>query len=196
MSVRVASCILISVVVTCIGHQPNRVNAVASNVAVPQPVRGAETAESAATVMVRAYAEMDFKLFMQSRALFECEDSQRGGPNRYAESLHRTKFSNRDHAQTVYELPTRLNAATARTVAAHTPTLAFIDAALFSDHVPHQRHRFVDVAIKGYDKTSYQCRIVVIEFSGRWYAVPRCYSSRRIYELADALSSSDIATPK
>ena len=191
-----SSCILVAVVVICIGRQSDRVNAGPSNLAVLQPVRGAETAESAATAMVRAYADKDFELFMQTRALFECEDMDRGGPNRYAESLHLTKFTSRDHAHTVYSLPTRLNAETTRTIVTHRPKLEFADAAMFSDKVPQHRHVFVDVAIEDHQKVRYQSRVVVIELSNKWYAVPRCYSSRRVYELADATSPTAPAIAK
>ena len=189
-----AAYIMFVVLASCISRQANGVESGRADLQPAQPLRGAETAESAAILMVRAYADKDYELFMKTRALFECEDESRGGPNRYADSLHFTRFTNRKHSHTVYDVPARLNSGSARTIAKQRPKLEFVDAAMFSDTVPNKQHMFVDVAIEDHNEVSYRTRIVVIEYSNRWYAIPRCYPSRDIYALADAVTSTAPAT--
>lgn len=157
-----------------------------------QVVRGHESAELAATEIICAICQEDFQRFNQARALFECEDIRRGGPNRYAHALHFTEYRGPNGNFTVFELPSRLVAATARAVPVKTPKLEFIDAATFSDKVPQQEYRVMDVSIESRDGVSYRSRVVVVRFNARWYAVPRCLNSNRIYELADQEFASNL----
>ncbi len=46
----------------------------------------------------------------------------------------------------------------------------------------------VDITAKDYKDVPYQGRIVAAAIDDRWYALPRCRSSRSFYEAADRMT--------
>jgi hypothetical protein len=153
---------------------------------------GCETPEAAAVEMFLACSMRSPKLFIQTRLLGVCD-----GPiatlNKYAECLHTTEYSNGETAFTVYDLPKQMKKETARAVAGQAFDTDDKDVAhllMFAGISSYYGKQFMcfDVAADNYDGIEYRTRIVVAMLNDRWYAVPRCRSSKAFYEIADAMS--------
>lgn len=152
---------------------------------------GAATPEAAAESMFRAYALRSPKDFTQHLLLGVCD-----GPiatlQKFAESLHATQFTHGDESFTVYDLPRPIDRKQPmRTVASaefdrKDKQVAALELQAASTYYG-KTFRSVDVVGTSYDGREYQTRIVVAQVSGRWYAMPRCYSARAFYAIADAM---------
>lgn len=153
---------------------------------------GCETPEAAAVEMFRACTMRSPRLFIQTRLLGVC-DGPIGTLNKYAECLHTTEYSNGEAAFTVYDLPKQMKKETARVIAGQTFDTDDKDVANLlrlegvSSYYGKQFMCF-EVAANNYDRLEYRSRIVVAMLNDRWYAVPRCRSSKAFYEIVDTMS--------
>lgn len=156
------------------------------------PSAGAASAEEAATSHFRACITRSPQLFSQNLLLGVC-DGPLATINKYAECLHVTTFSNGYDALTVYDLPFRLlQEDTIRAVATQAFDTEDEDVSKllrFAGVTSYYGQDFtcVDVAAEDPNGVEYRTRIVVGRVGERWYAMPRCTSSREFYEIADAM---------
>ncbi len=153
---------------------------------------GAASPEDAAMSHIRACMTRSPRLFSQNLLLGVCDGSI-STLNKYAECLHVTTFDNGEDAFTVYDLPARLQDETVRTVAAGAFDTEDEDVAhflMFAGAMSYygEEFRCVEVSVDDADGVQYRSRVVVGLVSDRWYAIPRCRSSHKFYEFADAMS--------
>jgi len=155
---------------------------------------GATRPEDAATAMFHGSAGESPRHFVRHLLLGVCD-----GPiatlRKFAESLHRTKFSHGEASFTVYDLPNRIDAKRPiRVIAsdAFDSSDKQVAALQFQMASTYYGETFmtVDVAGEAYDGREYQTRIVVAQVGDRWFAIPRCRSSKSFYEIADAMRLS------
>lgn len=150
--------------------------------------KGFVTPEEAAFTMFRACAKRSHRLFVQSRLLGVCE-GENDWPNRYAASLHLTTFRNGTNAFTMYDLPKRMKEEAARVVAGDAfsaADVAKLQPQFLSTYYGQDLHCF-EVKALNYDGLEYTTRIVVSKKENRWYAIPRCRSSKDFYKVADGM---------
>lgn len=153
---------------------------------------GAASPEDAAMSHFRACMTRSPELFSQNLLLGVC-DGPIGTINAYAECLHGTTFSNGLDALTVYDLPFRhLQEETVRAVesqAFDTEDEEVASLLRFSGVSTYYGEEFlcVEVSADDSDGVGYRSRIVVARVDERWYAMPRCRSSRDFYQIADAM---------
>ena len=160
---------------------------------------GATNPEDAAKAMFRSCAMNSPRDFVQHLLLGTCDGSI-GTLQKFAECLHSTKFKTGEESYAVYDLPVRKNGGlkkdTIRVVASDEfPTDEKVAAVISSEAVHSyygEKFRFLDVVADGSDGREYRSRVVVAVISNRWYAVPRCRSSKPFYEIADAMQ---VTTP-
>ncbi len=151
-------------------------------------VDGFETPEAAATNMFRACVSRSPKLFTQVRLIGVCD-----GPihtlNKYAECLHTTTYSNGKNAVTIYDLRKQMKDETIRVTTSQAFTDDEVDSLSFQFVSTYYGEQFIcyEVAAVNYDGLEYRTRIVAAKLSDRWYAIPRCRSSKSFYEIADAM---------
>ncbi len=151
---------------------------------------GAATPEDAAKRFFAACAARSPKRFSQVLLLGVC-DGPVGTLNKYAECLHKTKFSDGKNAVTVYELPKSIREETARVVAlqpfdSEDEDVAALQFQMMSTYYG-EKFICVDIAADSYDELEYRNRIVVAMVNDRWYAIPRCRSSISFYQIADLM---------
>ncbi len=163
---------------------------------------GATSPEDAATTLFRGCAAKSPKHFVRHLLLGVCD-----GPintlQKFAECLHRTKFSHGEDSYTVYDLPKGIDAKKPIRVIASDDLFSQgkqVAALRFQMMSTYYGEKFmcVDVAAKGYDGLEYQTRIVVAQVDDRWYSIPRCRSAMSFYEIADAmrLTTPDLEAAK
>ncbi|HEV7280136.1 MAG TPA: hypothetical protein VGN57_07990 [Pirellulaceae bacterium] len=152
---------------------------------------GADSSEAAATTLFRACAMRSPAHFVQHLNLGVCD-----GPidtlQTFAEFLHTAEFRHGEDSFTVYDLPRQINSKQPNSAIA---TQEFdrgdkqVAALQFQAVSTHYGEKFesVDVVGKSYDGLEYRMRIVTALVRGRWYAIPRCRSSKSFYEIADAM---------
>ena len=156
---------------------------------------GALSPEDAATSLYYACCMKSPRHFVRNLALGVC-DGPIGTLNKYAELLHTMTFSDGTNSFTVYELPMRMKRETIRLVASRRfseESVSSLRPEFVSSYYCSGPIMCVEVVADNYDGGEYRTRIVVTENSGRWYAIPRCRSSKRFYQIADAmpLAASD-----
>jgi hypothetical protein len=155
---------------------------------------GAASPEDAAEAMFRACATRSPAHFVQHLLLGVCD-----GPiatlNKYAECLHSTRFRHGEDSLTFYDFAfnKRINpkkpfrAIATQDFDRESKEVAKLKFQMVSTYYG-ERFKSVDVAAESYDGLEYQTRIVVARVRNRWYAMPRCGSSKSFYEIADAMS--------
>lgn len=157
---------------------------------------GAGSPEEAATVLFYGCAAKSPRHFVQHLLLGVCD-----GPiatlQKFAECLHKTKFSHDEDVFSVYDLPKSINVKKgARVVAiqAFDPEDKQVAALQFEMLSTYYGKHFMcaDVVGEGYDGREYRTRIVVAQLHGVWYAMPRCRSSKSFYNIADAMRLTSV----
>lgn len=152
--------------------------------------KGAATPEVAATSLFRGTATRSPRHFSQHLLLGVCD-----GPvstlNKYAEALHTTAYSDGEHALTVYELPKMMKRETERVVAiqefdSEDKDVVALQSQMMSTYYGEE-FKCVEVAAEDYNGREYRARVVVAMVNDRWYAMPRCRSSKSFYQIADAM---------
>lgn len=150
----------------------------------------AATPEAAATALFRACATKSPRHFVQHLLLGVCD-----GPvntlNKYAESLHTTTYSNGEDTFTVYDLPKLMKKDTERAVVSQEfdsedEDVVALERQMMSTYYG-RKFQCVEVAGEDYDGREYRSRVVVAMIKDRWYAMPRCRSSKSFYQIADAM---------
>jgi hypothetical protein len=161
-------------------------------------LEGATNHEDAAKAMFRSVAMRSIKDFVQHLALGTC-DGPVGTIQKFAECLHTTMFDSGEganaEAYTVYNLLAAkdggLKNDTIRVVASgEFPTNEKVASVIRDGSVSSyygEKFLAVDVAADGFDGREYRSRVVVAVIKNRWYAVPRCRSSKAFYDIADAM---------
>jgi hypothetical protein len=158
---------------------------------------GAASPEEAAMSHIRACMLQSPRLFSENLLLGVCDGSV-GTINAYAECLHVTTFDNGADAFTIYDLPFRLlQEDSVRAVAAQafdTEDEDVADLLRFAGVTSYygEEFRCVDVSAEDSDGVEYRSRVIVALVNDRWYAMPRGTSSRDFYEIADAMSLTDL----
>ena len=188
------ACTLIAVgVVAMISYTVNSQAAISNRSLAPFEFdrEGATNPEDAATTLFRGCASESPKHFVRHLLLGVCD-----GPidtlQKFAESLHGTKFSHGEDSFTVYDLPKGINTNKPIHVIARDAfdsedkQVAALQFQMLSTYYG-EKFMCVDVAAEGYDGLEYQARIVVAQVQDRWYAIPRCRSAKSFYEIADAM---------
>ena len=163
---------------------------------------GATSPETAAQAMFLGVATASPRDFGQHVLLGVC-NNEVSVLNRYAESLHVTRFSNNAGAFTYYDLRDQRDASGRLRIINREKPIRVIASASFDSTDPRVKaldleaagtyagERFVgvDVAGMGYDDgLEYQSRVVVAQVGSVWYAMPRCASSKNFYAIADAMN--------
>lgn len=160
----------------------------------------AASPEVAASVLFEGLSRESPRHFVQHLLVGVCDNSI-DTLQKFAESLHRTKFTHDGESFTFYELRDQrrgINRKKAVRVVAIAPFDADdeqVAALRFEMISTYYGERFVavDVAAEGYDELEYQTRIVAAEVDGGWYAIPRCRSARSFYKIADAMQLAPVA---
>ena len=152
---------------------------------------GAISPELAATALFRGCAARSPHHFVQHLLLGVCD-----GPistlQKFAECQHVTRFTHGDDSYTVYDLPKGINLKKpVRVVASEAfdpadKRVAALQFQMLSTYYG-ESFRSVDVVGEDYDGLEYSTRIVVAKVKDRWFAIPRCRSSKSFYEIADSM---------
>ena len=131
--------------------------------------------------------------------------------NRYAESLHLTRFSHNAEALTFFDLRDQRDDSGRLRLINREKHIRVIASASFDPADPrvaaleleatgtYAGERFVSVDVAGmgyYDDLEYRSRVVVAQIGNGWYAMPRCGSSKNFYEIADAMQLTPTEAPK
>jgi hypothetical protein len=154
----------------------------------------AASPEAAARALFRGISDESPKYFVQHLLLGVCDGSI-DTLQKFAESLHKTEFTHDGDSFSFYDLRD-LRKGIDREKPIRVVAYALFDiedeqvAALkFQGLSTYYGEQFasVDVAAEGYDGREYQTRIVVAQVGDGWYAMPRCRSAQRFYEIADAM---------
>jgi len=156
--------------------------------------QAAATPELAARSLFRGVATESPSDFVQHLLLGVCDGSI-DTLQKFAESLHTTKFHHDGDSFTFYELrelrrsiiwkkPVRIVA-----TAPFEPEDEKVRALELEMLSTYWGKRFmsVDVAGEGYDGREYRTRVVVAQGDAGWYAMPRCRSAQNFYKIADAM---------
>ncbi len=170
----------------------------------------ATSPEIAAQAMFRGVATASPREFGKHLLLGAC-NNEVDVLNRYAESLHLTRFSINAEALTFYDLlDQRDDSGRLRLINREKP-IRVIASAAFDSADPRVKaldlevgttyagERFVSVDVAGmghYDGLEYRTRVVVAKIGSGWYALPRCRSSKNFYEIADAMQLTPAEAPQ
>lgn len=161
----------------------------------------AASPETAAQAMFRGVATPSLREFGKHLLLGVC-NNEFDVVDRYAESLHLTRFSNDAEAITFYDLrDQRDDSGRQRLINREKPirvvaTAAFdstdprVKALALEQGTTYAGKHFISVDVAGmgyYDGLEYRTRVVVAQVGSGWYAMPRCGSSKSFYEVADAM---------
>lgn len=144
--------------------------------------------------MFRACALESPRDFVQHLLLGVC-DNEVDTLQKFAECLHTARFHTGGESFTLYDSPARVNSKKPIRVIAAAPfdtedkKVAAPRLQMMSTYYG-EKLMAVDVGGEGYDGCEYRMRIVVAQLAGRWYALPRCRSSKAFYEIADAMEIS------
>lgn len=154
----------------------------------------AATPEDAAKVMFRGVASESPSHFVQHLLIGVCD-----GPidtlQKFAESMHETRFNRENESFSFYELrdlrkgidyKAKVRASGTKHFNPDDATVAALQTQMLSTYYGESFAK-VDVAANGYDGREYQTRIVVAKIGGRWFAMPRCRSASSFYKIADAM---------
>ncbi|MGC1276043.1 MAG: hypothetical protein WBC44_20255 [Planctomycetaceae bacterium] len=196
----IIACTLVAVgVVTTISFGVN------SQAATPDPAlppfefhrEGAASPEDAAVALFRGCAARSPRHFVQHLLLGVCD-----GPintlQKFAEALHKTKFTHGKDSFTVYDFPIGKGINTKKPIRmiaieefdSEDKRVAALWVESFSTYYG-ETFLSVDVAAESYDGLEYRTRIVVARVNARgndrWYAIPRCRSSKSFYAIADSM---------
>lgn len=171
---------------------------------------GATSPEAAAQAMFLGVATASPRDFGKHLLLGAC-NNEVDVLNRYAESLRLTRFSHQGEAFTYYDLrDERDDNGRLRLINRQKP-LRVIATESFDSTDPrvtalsleaagtYAGERFVSVDVAGmghYDGLEYQSRVVVAQVGSRWYAIPRCASSKSFYAIADAMQLASTEEPR
>ena len=156
--------------------------------------QAAASPEAAARALFRGVATESPKHFVQHLLLGVCDGSI-DTLQKFAESLHETKFTHDGDSFTFYDLRQLRRGIShknpIRTVAtghfdSDDEKVAALQFEMLSTYYG-KTFACVDVAAESYDGREYQTRIVVAQIDGGWYAMPRCRSAQSFYEIADAM---------
>lgn len=157
--------------------------------------KAASSPEAAAEILFRGVATESPQHFVQHLLLGVC-DNNIDTLQKFAESLHETKFNHEGDSFTFYDLresrrginpkkPTRVVAVAPFDTADE--RVKALDSQMMSTYYA-KTFACVVVAGEGYDGLEYQTRIVAAQLDGGWYAMPRGRSARSFYEIADAMA--------
>ena len=152
---------------------------------------GADSPEKAAETLFRACAMRSPAHFVQHLNLGVC-DGQIGTLQKFAECLHTAEFRHGADSFSVYDLPTQIDskqpirALASQEFDREDKQVAALQFQAVSTYYG-ERFESVDVVGESHDGLEYRMRIVVALVQDRWYAIPRCRSSKSFYEIADAM---------
>ena len=150
---------------------------------------GATSAEAAAVKMFQAGVTRSADRFTEIRLIGVC-DGRIDTLRKYAENLYRTTYRNGDKSFTVYDLPKGIKKDTARVVASRPfddEDMKSLYGQFVSSYYAPECQCF-DLEGESYDGVAYRTRIIVAKSSDKWYAIPRCRSSKLFYEVADGMT--------
>lgn len=152
---------------------------------------GATSPEEAAAALFQATATQSPTRFVQHLLLGVCDGSI-DTLQKFAEHLHSANFRQGENSYTVYDMPRQIDrekpmrAIASRGFDSQDKQVAALRFEEVSTYYG-ERFKSVDVVAEGYDGLDYQMRIVVAQVMGRWYAIPRCRSSKSFYAIADTM---------
>ena len=157
-------------------------------------LRAAVSPEAAARSMFQGVSRESPKHFVQHLLLGVCDGSV-DTLQKFAESMHKTEFSHGTDSFTFYDLR-ELRRGINRKKPVRIIATAPFDTE--DEQVKALKHEMmstyygetfvaVDAVAEGYDHLDYRTRIVVTKVAGGWYAIPRCRSAQRFYNVADGM---------
>jgi hypothetical protein len=152
---------------------------------------GAVSPDLAATTLFYGVAARSPHHFVRHLQLGVCD-----GPistlQKFAECTHVTTFTRGGESFTVYDLPKGINVKKPMRVVGSQPfdpsdkRVGALQFEMMSTY-GGENFRCIDVVGEDYDGLKYTTRVVVAQSKDRWFAIPRCRSSRSFYAIADSM---------
>lgn len=162
-------------------------------------IEGAGSPEQAAVAMAAGMTEKSPDKFLQHLCLGVCD-----GPistiNKYDECMHQKYLADESGTYSISDLPSQIiegaqEAIETRVFDQEDPRVVKLAGELLSTYYGEEFH-CVWLSARSHSKKHYIFRVVVTRVGNKWFAIPRCGSSNRFYDIADSMQLQQITSQR